>query len=75
MNDRLKHTDHFTLLLTLKKIPLRKKRTNLDVKSTVWNTKKSNGWEECEKQTEVNEKLLASVNNSQLVEPDDILNY
>ena len=53
----LKYPDHYALLLSLKKIPMRKVNPFLPKKSIIWNTRKSQGWERYFLKTNVNEVL------------------
>ena len=53
---KLKHTDHFSLFLTLN-IPMLNNKNRPTKKQIIWNTKKHNGWEKYKEITENNKEL------------------
>ena len=49
--------DHFSLLLTFKRLPVENKSASLGKKFSRWNTNKKEGWENYFKLTDANERL------------------
>ena len=56
-NKKLVYTDHFTLLLMFKNIPINPKRKSIVEKQTVWNTNKPAGWDTYKELTDDNDDL------------------
>ena len=56
-NKDLVYTDHFTMVFTLKNLPICKKRNQISEKITVWNTNKPGGWDTFKEVTDENDDL------------------
>ena len=57
------YTDHYSILLTMKNIPLSSKKRSKSVKTQMWNLNKEGGWEKYFTLTESNENLSNAVSN------------
>ena len=61
--DKLTYTDHYSLILKFKDIPMKKNQVSSDKKTIRWNTNKEGGWENYKKMTSENVNLLDIIND------------
>ena len=61
--NKLTYTDHYSLILRFKNIPLKISQVSGDRKSIRWNTNKEGGWETYKKLASDNKKLLDIIND------------
>ena len=70
---KIKHSDHYALLLVLDNVPKRKREFFPTRKHTIWNTKKPNGWTKYRERTENNDELLRAAEMSPDTDPEKVL--
>ena len=61
---KLTYTDHYSLILKFKNIPMRNNQVSCDKKNIRWNTNKEGGWNNYRKMTTENRKLMEVVRDN-----------
>ena len=61
----MKYSDHFSLLIKFKGIPLRSGRVNINHEDARWNTRKTGGWDRYFSETNINKNLMKAVVDSE----------
>ena len=74
-NGKLIFTDHFSLLLKFKNIPMKDRSVKLQRNSVAWNTNKEGGWKRFMDLTSNCEKLEQIANHANHLDPEEMMIY
>ena len=66
----IKYTDHYSLFISFKGIPLKSNKKSIMKRESTWNTRKKVGWEKYFKKTEFNRKFRQICSNIEDLSPD-----
>ena len=63
---KLCFTDHFSIILKFRNIPMKRIGKCFAPKTTMWNMKRENGWENYKKMTDDNQELVELLENEEM---------
>ena len=67
----IKYTDHFSMLISFKGIPLKGRQINVIHKESIWNTKKEGGWKKYLMKTNDNKVFKRICKDIETLDPDE----